>query len=437
MNVDDLTKGFKFRTIKITDSSITNINENSFESTAPFTKEFVLMDIAFENGLDDGKQLFNTIKKFENLEGIYIITSNLKEVPQNAFIANGKFGENLQIIRICNSLISRLYDLTFANLSNLLWIDLGDNRIDQISANTFTMVNSNSEVTLRISLRHNRLTSDSIEAGAFADVKRAIDIYLTDNKISTLKESVWFKLLNSEKNILVHLKNNPLQCDCSLHWIKKFKSETELHFKDANCENGQSIFSKNFAVCEKAPLLDPFGDVYKKCCHQIQYKNKPGLHETILITEIDHHGGNERDHYDSERIVEKSTISKTQHHDLVQEQDKQSKTQVTNQRIVLPHHHDSVKQINEDHHEIGHLKTEVLAPTQRLVLPQALPHPHSQKILLSPAVLVKKPLKYRRLVTTSNQVHHADQLRHPIHHTMYAESSVPHVQVVKLNGDHF
>ena len=486
---DDLTKAFKFRTVKITDSSLTNINENSFVSTSQFTKEFVLMDVRFANGLDDGRDLFNLVKKFDNLEGVYVISSNLKELPQNAFITNGPFGNRLQIVRICNSLISKLHDLTFAHLKDLIFIDLGDNKINQITANTFTMVNANSEVTLRISLSGNRLTTESIEQGAFSDIKRAVDVYLNDNKIDTLQESIWYRLINSEKNILVHLKNNPLVCDCRHHWLSIHKQETDLHFKDANCEGtGQPILLKNFALCEKAPILDPFGDVYKKCCRQIQYKSKPvGSHETVLITEADHHG---HDVHHSDRIVETVFQSKTHHHDdLKQVQEVKHvvssagvkhadviRTRVDHheplvarhidvrQHVELPvvQHRDvpvvkhvdvpaikhvdipvtkhidvpaikhvdtvSTKHLDTVRHvdEVPSVRTEVVT-NRRLVAPLP-PNVHR---LLSPAVLVKKPLKYRRLVaTTSNQI------RHPTHHVVYAESSVPHVQIVKVNGDH-
>lgn len=468
---EDLTKEFKFRTIKITDSTLTNINENSFASTAQFTKEFVLMDVVFANGLDDGRDLFKLVKTFDNLEGIYIISSNLKELPQNAFITNGQFGNRLQIVRICNSLISKLYDLTFAHL-NLLFIDLGDNKINQITANTFTMINANSEVTLKISLSGNRLTTDSIEEGAFSDVKRSVDVYLNDNKIDTLKESIWYRLINSEKNILVHLKNNPLVCDCRHHWLSIHKQETDLHFKDANCEGtGQPILLKNFALCEKAPLLDPFGDVYKKCCRQIQYKSKPagGAHETVLIAEADHH-----DVHHSDRIVETTFQSKTHHHDDLK-QVQVTKTQrvehheptvvrhtdikqhvevpvVRHSEVPVVKHVDvpaikhvdipvtkhidvpatrhvvtvSTKHLDTVRHvdEVPAVRTEVVSNQRLVALPQNVHR------LLSPAVLVKKPLKYRRLVATTT-----NQIRHPTHHVVYGESSVPHVQIVKVNGE--
>ena len=520
------------------------------------------MDIVFSNNLDDGINLFNLVKKFDNLEGVYIISSNLRELPSNAFItANSQFGNQLQIVRICNSLISKLYDLTFAHLTNLQWIDLGDNRIDQITANTFTMVNANGEVALRISLSGNRLTTQSIEEGAFSDVKRSVDIYLNDNKIDTLKESVWYRLINSEKNILVHLKNNRLVCDCRHHWIGVHKAETELHFKDANCESGQSVLSKNFALCEKAPLLDPFGDVYKKCCRQIQYKNKPPVDETVLITETDHHSNR------VDRLIEKTSVSKTHQDDYRQiKEEVQIKQQFADikQHVDIPvvkhvdlpvvKHIDTVKHIDSgvkqapilsrvehvetsikqapivtrvehletavkhtpivtrvEHLETGvkhapvvtrveHLETGVKhAPIVTRVehletgIKQApvvtrvehletgvkhapvvsrvervettkhvdaehlhetshhVEHHHEPEIrtelvtnqrlvalppklhrLLSPAVLVKKPLKYRRLVASASS---SNQVRHPVHHMMYAESSVPHTSIVRANGD--
>lgn len=482
---DDLTKGFKFRTIKITDSNLANIDENSFESTSNFTKEFVLMDISFSSNLEDGDRLFNLIKKFENLEGIYIISSNLKELPQNAFITlNSAFGHNLQIVRICNSLISKLYDLTFAHLIYLQWIDLSDNRINRVSANTFTMIDANSEINLRISLSGNRLTTQSIEEGAFSDVKRSIDIYLNDNRIDTLKKTVWYRFLNGEKSVSVHLKNNPLICDCRHHWIHQHRLETEQHFKDAQCQTKKSIFLTSFSICEKQPLIDPFGDVYKKCCRQIQYKNKINNrnHETVLISE----------NHSSDRLVEK-TISKTHHDDLKQiKEDVQIKqhidvpvierTAIKQERVIehvavkqtpviehtaikkapistrIDHLHvkpvrtrvdyidRSVKSIpvlgqiefketvpitkntelltkNDDvNHEI---RTDILTNQRLHQLPPKLHR------LISPAVLVKKPLKYHRLVSTQT----SNQIRHPINHVVYAESSNPHINLVKINGE--
>ena len=85
---------------------------------------------------------------------------------------------------------------------------------------------------------------------------------------------------------------------------------------------------------------------------------------------------------------------------------------------VSTKHLDTVRHVDE----VPIVRNEVVS--NRLVaLPQNVHR------LLSPAVLVKKPLKYRRLVaTTSNQA------SHPTHHVVYGESSVPHVQIVRVDG---
>ncbi|XP_053214430.1 uncharacterized protein LOC128397710 [Panonychus citri] len=136
---EDMLEGFRFKTIKITDSKICVIHANAFTSTHSQTSEIVLMDVTFTPNLVDGVQLFRVVRNFGNLKGFYIITSNLEDVPANAFNGGSihshgsNFGSQLEVIRICNSKITHLHDYTFTGLPRLVWIDFGDNQINRVS----------------------------------------------------------------------------------------------------------------------------------------------------------------------------------------------------------------------------------------------------------------------------------------------------------------
>lgn len=277
---DDMLEGFRFKTIKITDSKICVIHANAFTSTHGQTSEIVLMDVTFTPNLVDGVQLFRVVRNFANLRGFYIITSNLEDVPANAFSlqsnSHGNFGNQLEVIRICNSKITHLHDYTFTGLPRLVWIDFGDNQINRVAAHTFTLSSHQyTEAPLEISLSGNRLTSENIEPGSFDNnLTRPVTIYLNSNKLTTLSETT-FETLLRRPNYIVYVESNPFICDCRHRWLFNHKEDNMYHLKEMKCvEDGTSIWSKNLPnVCDRSRLVvEPPGvEVFRKCCRKIKY----------------------------------------------------------------------------------------------------------------------------------------------------------------------
>jgi len=82
---EDILEGFSFKTIKFIDLKLCAIHLNAFISTHEATKELVFVDVRLTSNLVDGQQLFKVVRNFVNLKGFYMLTSNLEQIPQDAF----------------------------------------------------------------------------------------------------------------------------------------------------------------------------------------------------------------------------------------------------------------------------------------------------------------------------------------------------------------
>ncbi|RWS05152.1 hypothetical protein B4U79_01502 [Dinothrombium tinctorium] len=283
---EDLFGGFHFKKIKITFSTICVINYNAFLTTEHFTKEITLINTHFTANLADGNQLFKTIRKFKDLRGLFIISSNLEALPEDALRSpNRHFGQDLEVIRICNTKISRIPDYAFYDLPRLIWIDFGNNYITHVNSKTFAL-RSTIDTPIEISLSANNLTSSGITDGAFSGIRRQkVEIYITENRLDTLYEQIFNPLLRTEY-VFLFVDHNPFVCDCRHRWLFNHKEDNQYHLKGMTCrEDGRSIWEKNFDHCDKAKLVDTKVDIFGRCCRRHNHQQQRYEHKITYIPE--------------------------------------------------------------------------------------------------------------------------------------------------------
>lgn len=283
---ENVLEGFRFKTIKIVDSKVCVMHLNAFSSSYDHTNEIVMMDVTFTPNLVDGVQLFRVLRNFPHLKGFYLLTSNLEEIPQDAFKSSIGFGYNLETIRILNSQLSYIHDFTFASLPKLKWIDFSDNQIDRIGADSF-FLRSQTDQPLMISLTGNKLSSDYIQSGAFDNITRPVKIYLNSNNLQILREKVFGRLLK-RSNYVIHVNNNPLICDCRHRWLYDHKEENRIRLRDMKCiEDGKSIWDKNLPnICDRARLIEelPRPEANRQYIRRISYVGEKREQEGGTIT---------------------------------------------------------------------------------------------------------------------------------------------------------
>lgn len=283
----NLTGAYSFDVIKVSDSRIGHLQSSAFDSISSSVHELVLMDVVFLNNLDDGQQLFALVRRLTNLRGLFIISTNLRQLPADAFISNqpAAFGSQLHVVRVCNSLLTRLSAYTFSHLPQLDWIDLADNRIHELESN-WLYLHANARQgsgQFKISLSGNRLTGDSISGTDLAHLQRSAVLHLESNRIRTLPQTHWQSVLQLSFELRVNLLDNALNCDCEMRWLTA-EPKAPIVLQNAQCDSSilasvdQAPWTgKLYETCEPEVgpvdrLLLPNGDVHKKCCRHIRYR---------------------------------------------------------------------------------------------------------------------------------------------------------------------
>ncbi|RWS05311.1 protein slit-like protein [Dinothrombium tinctorium] len=245
----DLLGPFQFRIIKVVNSNISAIEEDAFESNYDFTEQLEFMNNNFDVSLRKGEKLFQVIKKFKKLKTLFLMNSNLQEIPKNAFTSNETL-DKLSILRFNRNLIEKIGDFAFFKLESVTWLDLAENRLTQISENAFTFEKS-SEKPIQIDLDANLLTAKSFHHSSFRNVRRPTVLFLRSNNITYLDESTFLPLLQSGIFRLFP-SDNPLICNCENRWILGHPQIKE-QLSGMNCEDGESIWVKklsNFKICD-------------------------------------------------------------------------------------------------------------------------------------------------------------------------------------------
>ena len=282
-----LTGVFEFDVVKISDSRVGQLNSHCLDSTSSKTQELVLMDVLFVNNLDDGEQLFALVRRLPQLRGIFIISTNLRQLPSRALLnanldAVKGFGEKLHVVRVCNSLLQSLDSNTFADLPALDWIDLADNRIYELHAG-WLKLHENARISsnqLKITLSGNRLTEHSVSGNDFLTLQRPLRLQLDSNRLQHLPQAQWQTLFQLEIDLHIQLQENPFVCDCEMRWLAN-EPRTQQVLEEATCNSvdNQTSFSvwtnSLYSNCQEETverLLLPNGDVHRKCCRQIKYR---------------------------------------------------------------------------------------------------------------------------------------------------------------------
>ncbi|RWS21351.1 hypothetical protein B4U80_14156 [Leptotrombidium deliense] len=234
----------KFRVIKITDSNITLIESQTFESSYNFTEEFILFRSTLHEWLNNGFNLFRIIKQFSNLQKLTISQTNLKTIPENAFLRLNSTQTQLLNINLSHNRIKNIGDFAFYELSEVKFIDFSYNRVKHVSQDTFAFWKE-SENEIKIDLSNNYLSTKCFESLAFSKTKRKMLLILAHNNITFLDETVFLSILNNSQNKIL-MNNNPTVCNCKNAWILRERKTIIENLLDFLCEDGHSIFDRSY-----------------------------------------------------------------------------------------------------------------------------------------------------------------------------------------------
>ncbi|XP_071050522.1 uncharacterized protein [Onthophagus taurus] len=122
------------------------------------------------------------------------------------------------------------------NLSKLVKLDLGDNKVRELEANVFDKAR-NLEA---LYLRNNNLKS--LDVKVFERLSRLNVISLEGNDLTTLPEGI-FDDISIKSDTSISLKGNKFDCNCDLKWLQTMYLENPDIFKDSPPECAEGSFT--------------------------------------------------------------------------------------------------------------------------------------------------------------------------------------------------
>lgn len=164
---------------------------------------------------DEG-QFIESLSSFPRLETLILANNHLKGFSDAAF---GRVTlSNLSYIDLSGNNLTEIGPKSFFKLPEVHRINLDNNQISYVSNETFTFESEESKLLL-LFLRHNNLTADSFEGRAFSNTEKTLFLYLNNNQITHLDESIWRPMFEEKNDFFIAMWSNPYRCDCRSKWM--------------------------------------------------------------------------------------------------------------------------------------------------------------------------------------------------------------------------
>lgn len=184
--------------------------------------------------------IINLVNHFLRLNTLDLSSNFLTEIPTRAFQPknNSQIAIQLQIILLGNNNITSIGSFAFFNLTNLISVQLINNKINKIQNNGLTIGKSIRSYGPNINLSNNNLTSKSFSEKSIENVNDSkLHIYLLNNPIDFLPQNVFKPYVHQKLVTLNFDRNNNITCDCKMKWIMELDYKEKSLFKSLYCKN--------------------------------------------------------------------------------------------------------------------------------------------------------------------------------------------------------
>jgi hypothetical protein len=272
--------GYKFSYVTISLSYITRIPIHFFAHTSItklyITKNPILQSIdeqafklthikslVIENNTKlNSEDIFTAVKHINNLEHLKIRNQNISKIASYAFEPKFMAESKLKEIDLSYNNISSISSYAFYKLPNIDKIQLTSNNIKHIDDFGLTMSEkrSDSDHKIFINLDTNNLTLESFTLKSLENSKtNIIDISLRLNQLRSLSRNLFEPFIGLNKSNIIYCDYNPLNCDCSMKWVRDLPIDEHWRFLYFDCNRNNwgpplSIFDldeKDFNECQE------------------------------------------------------------------------------------------------------------------------------------------------------------------------------------------
>ncbi len=235
------------------------INTHAFIATNSVTKKFSVNWYSFKEV--DSKALINSPPNYDiflmlssiiSLEEIYLVYTNITQIPSHAFRSVNEIQKNLTTIWFNGSPIVTIGNYSFYDLNNLDELSFDLTLIDSIPSNALHF-REDSNNKMRLYLQYMKLNESSFEIESLNNLKRPTDLLIGGSKLTYLDQNIFQPFLESNfENKIWFQGSGYFDCDdCRSFWLKKepkYSNRTDL----AVCSNGKVYSdSTNFAKCKE------------------------------------------------------------------------------------------------------------------------------------------------------------------------------------------
>ena len=237
-------KDLVFDTIQIESSSnLTKIDGKAFNGTASVTKTVkIVSNTKLENS---GNSLFESLKKFENLQFLQISYNNISGIPDNAF-ANSSLAK-LERLELRGNKIKTLGQNAFRSLDSLTTLSLTETHISRVPDNAFAFdKKSNNSLTIEL-ISISSINGSSFAQNSLTGIQRPVQLVIgsldgfTPYELIYLDEKIFSKFLSENEKNGIDLYGQDFDCDdCRSYWLIK-ESKLIKQLKNLTCSNKKKI----------------------------------------------------------------------------------------------------------------------------------------------------------------------------------------------------
>jgi hypothetical protein len=235
------------------------INTHAFTTNNSVTKKFSVNRHLYQE--IDSKTLINSPPNYDiflmlssliSLEEIYLLYTNITQIPSHAFRSINGIQENLTTIWFNGSPIVSIGNYSFYDLNNLNELSFDLTLIDSIPSNALNF-RRDSNNKMRLYLQYIKLNGSSFEIESLNNLKRPTDLLFGGSKLTYLDQNIFQPFLESNvENKIWFQGSSYFDCDdCRSFWLKKepkYSNRTDL----MECSNGKAYSdSTNFAKCNE------------------------------------------------------------------------------------------------------------------------------------------------------------------------------------------
>jgi len=154
-----------------------------------------------------------------NVKSLSMKNLGLTSIDQDTFTKEN-FGSEFHTLDLSNNNLKRLDKKTLENLSGLNKLFLANNRLS-LSENNF----ENNQKLEVIDLSNNQL--QYLTSHVFDNLNRVERVNLNNNDLRSVDACIFANIHRNKltrKNTVINLNNNPIECDCALFYLNRFKN---------------------------------------------------------------------------------------------------------------------------------------------------------------------------------------------------------------------